>query len=55
MILIFYSLITFNEVYRGGIIDLVSGTFWTFIFLQIVPFIYCFIFEIIKFGKIKNN
>ena len=51
LILIFYSLITFNEVYRGGITDLVTGTFWTFIFLQIIPFIYCFILGFIKFLK----
>ena len=55
MILIFYSLITFNEVYRGGITDLVAGVFWTFIFLEIIPFIYCFILGFIKYRNIKNN
>ena len=49
MILIFYSLVNFNQVYRGGIIDLIAGTFWTFIFLQIIPFIYCLIYKKIIF------
>ena len=55
MILIFYSIISFNEVYRGGITDLVAGTFWTFIFIQIVPFLYCFILTLIKYLNSKNK
>ena len=43
MIIIFYSIITFNEVYRGGYSDLLAATIWTFIFLQIIPFIFCLI------------
>ena len=49
IIIICYSVITFNEVYRGGIIDLIAGTFWAFIFLQIIPFIYCLILAILKY------
>jgi len=43
MIFIFYSLITFNEVYRGGYSDLLAASIWTFIFLQIIPFIFCLV------------
>ena len=43
MIVIFYSVITFNEVYRGGYIDLLAASIWTFIFLQTIPFIFCFV------------
>ena len=53
MIFISYQLITFNEVYRGGISDLIPGVFWTFIFLQIIPFFYCFILAFINFKNIK--
>ena len=55
MILIFYLMINFNEVYRGGILDLIGGFFWTFIFLQIIPFIYCLIFAGIRYYGIKNK
>ena len=43
MIIIFYSVISFNEVYRGGYSDLLAATIWTFIFMQIIPFIFCLI------------
>ena len=55
MIFVFYPFITFNEVYRGGITDLVPGIFWTFIFLQIIPFFYCIILAIINYIKFKYN
>ena len=55
IILVGYLMINFNEVYRGGILDLVAGAFWTFIFLQIVPFIYCLIFAGIRYQGIKNR
>ena len=55
MILIFYSIISFNEVYRGGITDLLAGTFWTFIFIQMVSFFYCFILTLIKYLYSKNK
>ena len=55
LLLIYYTLITFNEIYRGGITDLVAGIIWTFVFLQIISFLYCFIPSFLKFRKIKNN
>ena len=42
MIIIFYTVITFNEVYRGGASDLFAATIWTFLFLQIIPFLLFF-------------
>ena len=55
MILIFYLLINFNEVYRGGILDLIAGFIWTFIFLQIIPFIYCLLFAFIRYLGVKKK
>ena len=55
MIIIFYLFINFCEVYHGGILDLIAGFLWTFIFLQIVPFIYCLIFALIRYKGIKNK
>ena len=51
IIFISYFLITFNQVYRGGISDLIAGVFWTFFFLQIIPFFYCFILCFKKYKK----
>ena len=48
MIIIFYSAITFNGVYTGGLSDLIAATIWTFIFLQIIPFILCLGFALLK-------
>ena len=53
MILIFYTLITFNEVYRGGITDLISAVFWTFIFLEIIELFFCFILSVFTYTKKK--
>ena len=53
MIIVFYLMINYNEVYHGGILDLVGGAIWTVIFLQIFPFIYCLIFAFIRYRGIK--
>ena len=55
MIIIFYSVIIFSEVYIGGVLDFIAGVFWAFIFLQIIPFIYCLIFSFCRYKGIKNN
>ena len=55
MIIIFYAAINFAEVYRGGVLDFVAGLFWTFIFLQIIPFIYCLLFAYLRYKGIKDN
>ena len=55
MIIVFFSAINFAGVYIGGELDFIAGFFWTFIFLQIVPFIYCLIFALFRYKGIKNN
>ena len=55
MIIIFYSVIAFNEVYRGGLSDLIAATIMAFIFLQIIPFILCLGFALLKYLGIKNR
>ena len=55
LIFICYSIINFTQVYTGGITDLIAGTIWTLIFLQIFPFIYCIIFAFIFKMKNKNK
>ena len=55
MIIIFYSVIIFSEVYIGGVLDFIAGVFWAFIFLQIIPFIYCLIFSLCRYKGIKNS
>ena len=55
MVVIFYLLINYNEVYHGGILDLIAGFLWTFIFLQIIPFIYSLIFALIRYQGIKRK
>ena len=55
MLFVFYSIITFTQVYTGGFPDIFAGMIWTFIFLQLFPFIYCNIFAIIIKREIKNE
>ena len=55
MIIIFYLAINFVGVYIGGALDFIAGIFWTFIFLQIIPFIYCLIFSYCRYKGIKDN
>ena len=51
IVFICYTLITFNQIYKGGLPDLFAAMIWTFIFLQFFPFINCIIFAfIIKEG-----
>ena len=55
MIIIFYLAVTFVGVYIGGALDFIAGIFWTFIFLQIIPFIYCLLFSYCRYKGIKDN
>ena len=53
---VFYILIVnFFAVYRGGIIDYLAASTWTFIYLQIFPFILCFIFALFRYFGLKNS
>ena len=55
ILFICYSIINFTQVYTGGFPDIFAGMIWTFIFLQIFPFIYCIIFAFIIKREIKNE
>jgi len=55
MVIIFFASIAFAHVYRGGVLDLIAGVLWTFIFLQIIPFLLCLVFDLIRYYGIKNN
>ena len=55
MILIFYSAINFAEVYIGGVLDFLAGVFWTFIFLQIIPFVYSLLFAYFRYKGIRDG
>ena len=55
MIIVFYLAINFVGVYIGGALDFIAGIFWTFIFLQIIPFVYCLIFSYCRYKGIKDN
>ena len=55
MVIIFYASINFAQVYRGGVLDLIAGVLWTFIFLQIIPFILCLVFALIRYYGVKKN
>ena len=51
----YFFIVNFFAVYRGGIIDYLAAATWTFIFIQIFPFILCFIFAIFRYIGIKNS
>lgn len=54
MVIIFYGSITFAQVYRGGVLDLIAGALWTFIFLQIIPFLLCLVFALFRYYGIQK-
>ena len=51
----YFLIINFFAVYRGGIIDYLAASTWTFIYLQIFPFILCFIFALFRYFGLKNS
>ena len=55
MMIFFYYLVNFSQAYKGGYIDFLTGGFITWIFLQIFPFITCFISSIFRFCGIKKG
>ena len=55
MLLFFYYLINFSQVYIGGYIDYITGGFMTWIMLQVFPFITCFISTILRKCGIKTG
>ena len=55
MLLFFYYLINFSQVYIGGYIDFITGGFMTWIMLQVFPFITCFISTILRICGMKTK
>jgi hypothetical protein len=55
MMIFFYYLVNFSQAYKGGYIDFLTGGFITWIFLQIFPFITCFISSVFRFCGIKKG
>ena len=54
-IVFYFLMVNFFVVYRGGIIDYLAASTWTFIYLQIFPFILCFIFALFRYFGLKNS
>lgn len=54
-IVFYFFMVNFFSVYRGGIIDYLAASTWTFIYLQIFPFILCFIFALFRYFGVKNS
>ena len=55
IVVFYYLIVNFFAVYRGGIIDYLAASTWTFIYLQIFPFILCFIFALFRYFGLKNS
>ena len=55
MILFFFYMINFSEVYKGGYIDYITSSLLTWAFLQIFPFITCFISSIFRYCGIHKK
>ena len=55
MILFFFYMINFSEVYKGGYIDYITSSLLTWAFLQIFPFITCFVSTIFRYCGIHNK
>ena len=57
ILMIFFSfyLINFSQAFKGGILDYVAPTFITWILLQIIPFLSCFISALFRYYGIKNK
>ena len=55
LILFFFYIINFSEAFKGGIIDYLGGTFMTWLFLQVIPFISCIISSLFRYYGLKNQ
>ena len=55
VLVFFYYLINFSQVYKGGYIDYLTAGFMTWILLQIFPFITCLISTCFRVSGIKNG
>ena len=55
MLLFWYYMIVFSSVYRGGDLDYISAAIWSFIFLQIFPFLICLFLALIRYCALKKS
>ena len=55
MIIFFVYLTNFTTAYSGGALDYIGAGIWTFIFLQIFPFISSLIASLLRHNGMKNN
>jgi len=55
MIIFFVYLTNFTTAYSGGALDYIGAGIWTFIFLQILPFISSLIITFLRYYGIKKN
>ena len=51
----YFCIINFYGPYRGGLIDYLTASFITFIFMQVFPFILCLIFSLIRYFGLKKS
>ena len=55
MIIFFVYLTNFTTAYSGGALDYIGAGVWTFIFLQILPFISSLIITMLRYYGMKKN
>ena len=55
MIIFFVYLTNFSMAYSGGALDYIGAGIWTFIFLQILPFVSSLIITFLRYYGIKKN
>ena len=55
MILFFVYLTNFSNAYSGGALDYIGAGIWTFIFLQIFPFISSLLIAFLRQHGMKNK
>ena len=55
MIIFFIYLTNFTSAYSGGALDYIGAGIWTFIFLQIFPFISSLLISLLRYYGMKKN
>jgi hypothetical protein len=54
IVFFFFYIINFSQAFKGAVVDYIAGTFMTWLLLQIIPFISCFISALFRYYGIKN-
>ena len=55
MIVFFFYIINFSQAFKGGVLDYVAGTFMTWLFLQVAPFVSCLISASFRYLGLKKE